>query len=437
MRRSRMPLWGRLVAHINNTNYLIDMKKICLILLLVAGALSGYAQQKKWKAPKQPKRPKWEAPKEVAPEVIDVWRPYNVADNWFLELYGGASYSLAENMAGHSFGKLCRPMFDFGFGKQFTPVLSTRFTIGYKNQKGWASKQAMEVSSLLGEGDYNYQVLVMYLDEMLSLTKWLCPYDEMRKLDVQMFVGAGVNYSWNFDDKVDKWARYGYPVDGTDHLNWAARAGLLAMWKVSESADISLQGSFNIVNDNFNGVKHSAGFAFDSYVDVVAGVRLHLADHYGSSRYYKVRRWEATSLRGTETKVADLLDNERIKEYQSRESAETVAFGELMKTRISFYVDRTFVNDYQMQNIRIVADFLKKNPEVNLVIKGYCGASEKSESPDMHLAERRVESVKKALVKYYNVDASRLETQFDETATAPFPMKGEWIDGVVFLMVRK
>lgn len=413
------------------------MKRFYVIFALLALTCAGYAQQQKWKAPKRPKRPKWEAPKQVAPEVIDVWRPYNVSDNWFLDLYGGVSLSLAENMKGHDFGKLCRPMFDFGLGKQFSNKWSTRLTLGYKNQKGWASKQAMEVSTLLGDGDYTYHVLVLYLDELFSFTNLFCPYNEMRKLDIQMFMGAGINYSWQFDDKVDRWERYGYPVDGSDHINWAARAGLLAMWKVSETADISLQGSFNIVNDNFNGVKHVNRFALDSYTDVVVGVRLHLADHYGNSRYYKVRRWEATSLRTAESKVADLLESERVKEYEAREAAEVVAFGELMKTRISFYVDRTFVNDYQMENIRIVADFLKKHPDVNLIVRGYSGASSKSESPDMHLAEKRVASVRKALVKYNNVDPSRFEIWYDEEAKAPFPMKGEWIDGVVFEMVHQ
>ena len=51
-----------------------------------------------------------------------------------------------------------------------------------------------------------------------------------------------------------------------------------------------------------------------------------------------------------------------MKEYEARASAEVVAFGELMKTRVSFYVDRTFVNDYQMENIRIVADCWNKHP---------------------------------------------------------------------------
>ena len=89
-----------------------------------------------------------------------------------------------------------------------------------------------------------------------------------------------------------------------------------------------------------------------------------------------------------------------------------------------------------MENIRIVDNFMKKQPEMNMIVRGYCGASSKTESPDMHLAERRVASVKKALVKYYGVDSSRFETWYDEETQAPFPMKGEWIDGVVFEMVR-
>ena len=70
-------------------------------------------------------------------------------------------------------------------------------------------------------------------------------------------------------------------------------------------------------------------------------------------------------------------------------------------------------------------------------MKGYSGVVTKDEAPNMHLAEKRVMSVAKALVKYYNVDRTRFETWYDEEALPPFPMKGEWIDGVVFQMVKK
>ena len=413
------------------------MKRLYLILVMSVFFVVGYAQQKKWKTPPQPKRPKWEAPKQKAPEVINVWRSYNVSDNWFLDFYGGVSLSMAENMKGHNFGEIWQPLFHFGLGKQFSPVWTTRLTLGYEKQKGWASKEAIAASTLLRKGDYTFQMASLYLDELMSLTNIVCPYNELRRLDVQLLAGLGLNYSFGFDDKVDRWTRYGYPVDGTDHINIAFRTGLLLMYKLGETVDLSLQGTYNLVGDNYNGVQHSKNSALDSYLDIALGVRLHLMDHYGNSRYYKVRRWEATSLRGTDSKVAKLLDDEKRKEYEERAANEVVAYGELMKTHISFYVDRAFVNDDQVENLRIIATFLANYPDVKLIIKGYSGASTKNESPDMHLAEKRVAAVTKALLKYYDVDSSRYETWFDENAEAPFPMEGDWIDAVVFQMVNK
>ena len=414
------------------------MRRIYMILTLLCVALTGFAQhQKKWKAPKRPKPPKWSVAKPKAPEVIDVWRPYNVSDNWFLDFNGGISASMAENASEHVLKDINLSMIDFSIGKQTSYLWSTRLSLGYHTQKGWASPGVMDELQRLGDGSYKFKMAVGYIDEMLNLTNLLCRYNERRWFNMQLFVGAGVNYTWGFDDKVKAWEQYGYPVDNTDNVNLSVRGGLQCLVKLSSALNIALQGAYTMVGDSYNGVKHSERFAFDKYLDVSLGVRFHMMDHYGDHRYYKVRRWEATALRAEDTKVARLLDNEKIKEIEERENREVVAYGELMQTHISFYTDRTFVNDYQMENIRIVADFLKKHPGVNVVIKGYCGASLKSESPDMHLAEQRVNSVKKALLKYYNVDADRIETWFDENATPPFPMNGEWIDGVVFQMKRR
>ena len=414
------------------------MKRLSLMLLLVAFALMSHAQhQQKWKAPKRPKRPKWEAPKQKAPEVIDVWRPYSVSDNWFIQLQGGVSLSLAENMRGHKFQKIWQPMFDFSVGKQFSNAWTTRVALSYKKQKGWASKEAIATSSLLQRGDYTFQMVTAHLDEMLSLTRLLCPYNELRRLDIQVFAGVGMNYSFDFDDKVDSWARYGYPVDATDHINLGIRGGVLTMFKLNDTADLTLQGVYHVVGDNYNGVQHTSKSAYDSYLDVSVGVCLHLMDHYGNSRFYKVRRWEATSLRTAQPQVAHLLDAEKQNEYQARAASERVAIGELMNTRISFYIDRTFVNDAQMENLRIIADFLRQHPQVNLLIKGYSGASQHDETALRQLAQRRAVAVQKALIRHHDVDPRRIHIWYDEQAAPPFPMQGEWIDGVVFLMEER
>ena len=413
------------------------MKRVYFLLLAMAMLIPARAQQQKWKAPKQPKRAKWVAPKQPRPEVIDVWRPYSFVDNWYIDFLGGTSTSLAENMGGHGFGKITQPMFDFGFGKQFSHIFSTRLTIGYKAQSGWASKEALAASSLLEKGGYTFKMATFYVDEMLDLTHLFLSYNEKRRLGFQLFAGVGLNYSFSFDDKVKRWARYGYPVDGTDFINVALRGGLLASYQLSEVADVMLQGTINMVGDDYNGVRHSPSFAFESYVDVSLGIRVHLPDHYGDYRYWKVRRWEASSLRTTEPRVAGILDGEKEREYTTRAASERPWIGTEMKTRITFYIDRYYVSDQQMENLRLVADFLKKNPGINLIVRGYSAASTKEEVPNMHLAERRAEAVQKALIKYYEVEPERLSVWFDESATAPYPMKGEWIDGVIFQIVER
>ena len=415
------------------------MNKILLLILLSTFPLGNFAQEKKkeWVPPKRPKLVKWEPPVQNDVELIDEWRPYFVSDNWIVDFSVGGCQSLAENMAGQQLKDVLLPRFELGFGKQFSRVWSTRFVMAYGKQVGCVSKKYLAENPIFGNGRYDFSVVELYIDEMLSLTKLLCPYNEHRKLDVQLVAGVGGSYSWGFDEKTIKWKRLGYPIERNDHLNLAFRGGLQMLLKVREATDIFIQGIGTWTGDSYNGVKHSASFALDPFVHLSLGVRVHLPDHYGDYRYLKVRRSEMNYLRGSAPRIAEYIDNERKQELADRESREVVAFGQNMKTRISFYVDRTFVNDMQMENIRIVADFLAKHPEVNLIVRGYSGASNKEESPTMHLAEKRVASVKKALVKYYNVDPSRLETSFDEKAESPYRLTADWIDAVVFEMKER
>lgn len=412
--------------------------KYLMMLAAMCAATFVYAQKKKaWEPPKRPKPVKWEPPVEKNPAVIDVWRPYSASDNWMIEFQVGSVMSLAENMAGQQLMDAAKPSFELSFGKQCSRLWSTHFSIGYAQQIGSASKKDIQKNKLLGNGRFQFNVASFYIDEALNLTKLVSRYNEARKVDVEMFGGVGMNYSWGFSKKTLTWKRTGYDIDRSDHFNLALRAGLQMLIKVAEPTDLVIRGYGTWVGDDYNGLKHSKSFTFDPYVGVSVGVRMHLMDQYGGYRYLKVRRSEANALRGNHPKVAEFLSSEKQRELDEREMSETVAFGQMMKTRISFYVDRTFVNDMQMENIRIVAGFLRNHPEVNLIIKGYSGASRNEESPVMHLAEKRVAAVKKALVKYYGVDESRVTTVFDETADAPYRLTSDWIDAVVFEMIER
>lgn len=409
------------------------MKRIYVMLLFVIVAVAGSAQQmqkKKWVAPKRPKQPKWEVPKQESPEVIPIWRPYEVRDNWFVETRVGMSNSFAENMSSHAFGKF-DVLLDAAVGRHFSQIWSTRVNLGFRHQTGWADQAAIDASKGT-VGDYSFRMALVSLDEMMSLTNLFGHYSEKRMLNVQMFGGVGVNYSWGISKQTKEWREY--KVENSDNVNLNLRAGLQFDFKLSKAVDLSVQGAYNFVGDTYNGHRHSENFAFDPYLDLSAGVVIHLPDHYGDNRIVRVRKSEANALRIHDARIGEYLDNTKRRLYLEREAKETVRIGELMNTRVAFYVDRTYVNDDQEENLRIVADFLKRHKNVNIIIKGYCGASKKTESPDMKLAQKRAEAVKKSLLRYYDVDESRISLWYDEDAVAPYPMEGEWIDAVVFEM---
>lgn len=420
------------------------MKKyIVLLLSFFAVAMTVNAQQqnkKKWVAPKRHKV-KWVAPKRnESEEVIKVWRPYQAKDNWSLEVSGGLSGYMAENYKGHSLMDLSSPMGGIAVSKQTSHLFSTRFALQYAKQTGWVAEgDVKDLPAIVGDGHYPFGMTEVFLDERLSLLNMICPYNEKRRFDLQLFVGVGGNYSWGIDKDTKLWERYGdeFKLESSDHINLAVRGGLQAMYRVSRSVDVTLQGAYKMVGDSYNGKKHSDKFAFDPVVDVSLGIVMHLPDHYGDYRYKRVHRSESASMRGYEESVDRYLSDEKMRQYKEKAASEVVEFGKLMNTHVAFYTDRDFVNDDQMENLRIVADFLKAHANVNLVVKGYCGASRGSESPEMQLAERRTEAVRKALVRNFNVELSRFTTWYDEDADAPYPMQGEWIDAVVFEMVKR
>lgn len=406
---------------------------ICMVL-----TIASHAQQTKpkWKAPHRT-IPKWVSPKrENEEEVLELWRPYGVSDNWFVDFNVGTSVPFSENMEFGDAFKQYRPVFDFGVGKQFSYLWSTKFNVGYKQTFGKICDDAdvNEIVDYYGN-EYLFKMCVISINEQIDLTNLLCPYKENRKFGVQAFAGVGVNYAWGFPKKMKNLIREGYEFDNRDHVNLDLCLGAQCLYKLSRAVDASLRVSANLIGDNHNGLTH--GTFADPYVFAGLGVVVHLQDHYGDYRYKKVHRWEAKSLRTQHASIAKYLNDEKKAELKSREESEVVRIGELMKTHVSFYVDRFYVNDEQLENLRIVADFLKDNPDVNVIIKGYSGASDNCESPVMHLAQKRVDAVKKRLIRNLKVDSSRIETWYDEEAKAPFEMKGEWIDAVVFEMTRR
>lgn len=116
---------------------------------------------------------------------------------------------------------------------------------------------------------------------------------------------------------------------------------------------------------------------------------------------------------------------------------ETYRPGQAMYTTLSFYTDRSFINNNeQVAQLNHVARFLKDNPQATLVITGYPDrASAQNMAQNEALAKARAQAVYDELVRVYRVDANRLKVAWKADRTIQQDGTSEdWFKAVMFTM---
>ena len=79
----------------------------------------------------------------------------------------------------------------------------------------------------------------------------------------------------------------------------------------------------------------------------------------------------------------------------------------LMST-VRFTINSAKVTDKEMVNVYNIAQWMKANPEANVVIKGYADKNTGTAAYNMKLSERRAQSVYNILTKEYGINPDRL-----------------------------
>ena len=81
-----------------------------------------------------------------------------------------------------------------------------------------------------------------------------------------------------------------------------------------------------------------------------------------------------------------------------------------LQPTVLFQVGKSVVENSQMPNIELIAQYMKNHPDANVEIKGYA-SPEGSKEINQKLSENRAEAVKNVLVKKYKIAADRLVTK--------------------------
>lgn len=334
---------------------------------------------------------------------------YTFNKHWFLDLQGGAQYTLGEA----KFGDLLSPNVQLGLGYQFSPVFGMRLQAnGWQSKGGWAGFRAQK-----GETPYNANYKFKYVapgvDFMFNLSNLFCGWNPNRVLNVTAFAGAGANIAWD-NDEVNELAatmknmnayNLEYLWDGTKVRPYG-RAGLELAFKVSKSVSLMLEGNANIISDKYNSKK--AGNP-DWYFNALAGVRINL----GKSYTKKAKPVE-------EPAPAPAPKQEYVAPKPEPKPAPVEKKVEEIRRDIFFTINSYKIAPSEDAKIREVVDFLNKNTEAKVVVTGYADKGTGNDVINDRIAAKRAAAVVGMLTKIYNIPSERITEESKGARVQPF-----------------
>ena len=334
---------------------------------------------------------------------------YTFNKHFFLDLQGGAQYTLGEA----KFGDLLSPNVQLGLGYQFSPVFGMRLQAnGWQSKGGWAGFRAQK-----GETPYNANYKFKYVapgvDFMFNLSNLFCGWNPNRVLNVTAFAGAGANIAWD-NDEVNELAatmknmnayNLEYLWDGTKVRPYG-RAGLELAFKVSKSVSLMLEGNANIISDKYNSKK--AGNP-DWYFNALAGVRINL----GKSYTKKAKPVE-------EPAPAPAPKQEYVAPKPEPKPAPVEKKVEEIRRDIFFTINSYKIAPAEDAKIREVVDYLGKTPEAKVVVTGYADKGTGNERINDRIAAKRAAAVVWMLEKRYGISAERITEESKGARVQPF-----------------
>lgn len=346
--------------------------------------------------------------------------------DWFWGAGLGFSQSLAENAKGTDFIFRQVPSVDLLFGHNFTPAFGFKVSGGLNMQVSRCSKATeTAMPEVYGNGRYSFKCLTASLSTVFNLTNIFFGYEVERPMTWSFFMGAGVIKTLNFDEKVNLWnvtpsaEKPYYPVNNKGGNYIVAHAGLQCDVRLNEPWDLSVELRANGTDNKYNGV--SNGNRLDFYLDLM----FNLVYHFKNGKQ-QLRRFRDP----VRPPYIDPVLIDHTSDYQ-----ETVRYGEAMYTEIPFYSGFYYLNAATTKRLEFVARFLQSHPLVNINIVGHPDIiPDEDVEYHLHLAQKRAEVVREALITKFQVDPLRLRTSYNDKALQSYKTVREWVPAVNFIM---
>lgn len=351
-------------------------------------------------------------------------------DNWFIQLGAGVNvpfveHELANGDAKHHF----TATYNAGFGKWMTPYLGWRLGFNY-GPIHWDNVSFSKA-----------KVANANFDLMWDMFNSFHGVNSSRVFSIVPFVGLGGSFTWDFKSAGTNVYKEGTKIK---HNSWTlpVSAGIQLRFRLCRYVDFFLEGRAAFYGDNFNlcaygepvdiDITAIGGFSFN-----IGGAGFSSYDPCKDLAYINSLNGQINSLRGdlaaTATALAVAESQLPCPEAQVVECPEVEGPAPMLTT-VRFTINSAKISDQEMVNVYNVAEYLKANPEVNVVICGYADKDTGTASYNKELSGRRAQAVYDALTKTYGIDKARLSTQAEGSATQIYKTNN-WNRIVIFVPV--
>lgn len=331
---------------------------------------------------------------------------YEFKGHWFLNLEGGAQYTLGEA----KFDKLLSPNVQLGIGYQFCPVFGIRLQANaWQSKGGWNGYKSSETADPV-TADYKYKYVAPGLDFMFNLSNLFCGWNPNRVFNVTAFVGGGANIAFD-NGEVNDMAKtinnldayeLEYLWDGTK-IRAFGRGGVQLGFRLSDAVSIIVEGNANVISDHYNSKKADNA---DWYFNALAGLKINLGKTY--------KKVEAPVI----PPVVEPVKEEPVVEQPAPEPVKEVI--EPLRKEVFFNINSTKIAETENAKISEIADYLAKYPNAKVSVTGYADAATGTDAINDKLAKQRADMVVKALTGKYKVSADRISYTSKGSREQPF-----------------
>ena len=193
--------------------------------------------------------------------------------------------------------------------------------------------------------------------------------------------------------------------------------------------------------DNFNGCAYNK--SIDMFVSAIGGFHINFGgvkyQAYNPCKdmaYINSLNGQVNALRGELAATAAALAAAEAQlpcpEAKAAPAAAPVVNAAPMMSTVRFAINSDKISDEEMVNVYNTAEYMKANPNLNVVIKGFADKDTGSAEYNKGLSERRANAVANALTKTYGINSNRLTIEGEGSAVQPYDVNN-WNRIVIFV----